>query len=374
MSANPGLPPIMCPSRLVASCAPLLGFVPRNCLVGLVHGLPHRRGPVLIRVDLPEPGQAFFWASSLAASVAGTGGLALEAVAWIEAEDHLPRTHLPSHEPLSLLIDALDDRGIEVAELVSTNGRVWWSHACPDTSCCPPGATALDPEVITEVQAEYVYAGCAPLASREEFARRIERDPERAARVGVALARAPRPRSLERWRSDQVARLSRILVVAEGDGARTALPLGVRSAARLHAGLADVRVRDTLIRRLALSTVACPECRAERVDVLCDALRCAPDGAAAPAATLLALAAWMQGEGCLAGLALERAAAEDPDYRLTHLTRELISRGTDPRDWCASIAGLSEEQCRGGTLLGRSGDVSVWDEDSPGEAMASDHG
>ena len=80
--------------------------------------------------------------------------------------------------------------------------------------------------------------------------------------------------------------------------------------------------------------------------LLCQAVRSAPCGWPAPAATVLALVAWMRGEGSLATLALERALDEDPEYRLAALAAEMMRRGTDPRDWRASLTHLPESECR----------------------------
>ncbi len=55
----------------------------------------------------------------------------------------------------------------------------------------------------------------------------------------------------------------------------------------------------------------------------------APAPAAAPA-TLLALTAWRQGQGALASVALDRALAADPHYRLAHLIDHALFHGIPP--------------------------------------------
>ncbi len=75
-------------------------------------------------------------------------------------------------------------------------------------------------------------------------------------------------------------------------------------------------------------------------------MRSAPEGGCAPAATMLGLVAWTRGEGALATLCIQRAQAEDPDYRLAGLAAGLMGQGSDPRLWRASLAGLPESECR----------------------------
>ncbi|MGB7962734.1 MAG: DUF4192 domain-containing protein [Propionicimonas sp.] len=347
MTAIPNPPLISCPSSLVASCAPLLGFTPRDCVVVMIHEVPGRDWPVLVRLDRPEPGMTSA-AGALASSVHRTGGLAVDIVAWLDAPDGSVRDDLPMTNWLSELTGELDRLGVEVAECLSTNGRVWWSHACLDPLCCPEQATALDQEVMTSVQAEFVYAGYAPMASREAVAARLARDEPRASRVAASLSGRRRPSRVERWRDAEIEWLDDLLLPPDGRPPAKAAGLTAAAAARLHMALADIRVRDTVLRRVAIAERACPMCWAETIETLCDAVRCAPEGAGAPAATFLALIAWLDGEGALATIALDRAFEDDPSYSLADLAHRLIVGGTDPRTWQSSLAGLSEAACRNG--------------------------
>jgi hypothetical protein len=352
MTAEPELPPITCPSSLIASCAPLLGFEPRDCVVGFILGVPGRISPVLVRADLGVGTDDRSRARDLAESIAGTGGGAVDLVAWIEAPDHVNRATLPSAPILAYLAECLEWLGIEVPGCLSTNGRVFWVHDCPDDLCCG-GPRPLDGAVVTAVQAEYVYAGFAPLASREELARRLDRDQGRASWVSRRIVPARQLANLERWRDGQISFLSDLLVpgrpsrASAGGRARWAgAPLDVVVAARALRGLADVTVRDTVLQRLIRSDVTAPEQWRETVHLMCDLVRCAPERHVAPAATLLSVVAWMRGEGSLANLALDRAEDDNPRYRLAGLSRQVISRGVDPRIWRETMAGLTEAEIR----------------------------
>jgi hypothetical protein len=355
MTAIPDLPPITCASSLVASCGPLLGFEPEHCVVAFVLGVPGRPGPVLVRLDLGAAHDADVRAHELAAAIAGTGGSAVDLVAWVDAVDGATRASLPSAPFLDELAMRLIDRGVDVVASLSTNGRVWWSHECPDEGCCG-GPRPLDQAVMTAIRAEYAYAGYAPLAGRDDLVARLAPDRIRVARLRALAAGWRAPANLERWRDAQIGYLTALLVPGGMGGASTAArgraaraagtPLDPRVAARMLRGLSDIVVRDTVLLRLIRSADPRQEQWRQTIELLCDTVRCAPDLHVAPAATLLACVAWMRGEGSLANVALDRAEEDHPSYRLAALTREVITRGMDPRVWAASMAGLTEAEIR----------------------------
>lgn len=338
----------------MASCAPLLGFTPEHSLVAFISGVPQRRSPVVMRVDLPATGDARNAATHSAVSIAGTGGVAVDAVAWVDDQATEAQSRLSSSQFVTELLAALDLVGIEVGAIVSTNGTVWWAHGCPDPACCPQGARPLDTATMQAIRAEYVYAGYAPLASREQLAHRIARDDVRAHDVAEALGRRTSPRPTMRWRDAQIRFVASVLMPApdcvadylDGASRGAPAPLTPSAAARLYRALADIRVRDVVLHRLAVRDPHCGPCRTETIETLCGVVRAAPRGWAAPAATILALVSWLHGEGALASLAVQRALDEDPEYRLALLARQLMSRGTDPRDWRAGLQELSESECR----------------------------
>lgn len=345
MTAEPFLPPITCPSSLVASCAPLLGFAPTRSIVGFIHGVPGRPSPVILRVDLPASRDATAAATQTALSIEGTGGIAIDWVAWVEDTDTETRDDLSSAPFVTALHSALDLLGIEVGANLSTNGRMWWSHSCTDPVCCPVQGTPVDPAIVNAVHAEFVYAGYAPLGSREELAARITRHDRRSAAVEQVLSRRRPARPTQRWRDAQIGFLTGLLLPGNSCGA-SVTPLTAFTSARLHRALADIRVRDVVLHRLVVRGHHCDRCWEATIETLCDAVRTAPAGGCAPAATILGLVAWTRGEGALATLCVQRARADDPDHRLAWLAAGLMAQGSDPRLWRASLAGLPESECR----------------------------
>jgi hypothetical protein len=298
-----------------------------------------------MRVDLPADDQVTDTAAQTALSIRGTGGYALDWVAWVEDPDGTTRDQVSSATFLRELSCDLDILGIEVGASLSTNGRMWWSHSCLEPECCPGEATPLDDAVMNAVRAEFVYAGYAPLTSRDDLAARIARDEERAGEVARVSQRRRRPQSTQRWRDAQVTFLTRVLLPRTACGV-PAIPLTPSERVRVLRALDDIRVRDVVLHRLVVRGHHCDRCWEATIETLCAVLRSAPEGAGAPVATILGLVAWMRGGGALATLCIERALAEVPDYRLARLARQLMTAGCDPTAWRATLAVLPESECR----------------------------
>ncbi len=355
MSAQPSALRITTPSGLVAACPPLLGFEPEpGDLVALISDVPFRTSPVTLRADLAGVPAGSEQLAALAWSMANTGGGQVDLVCFADGPDDLAREDLPTAAILGDLVARLGDCGVAVGLAITTNLRTWWSHEC-EGSCCPPLGTPLDLSEMDAVRAEFVFAGMAPAARRDALRVHVASEPERAQRMGRHLrllgADSPvaRRSGLETWRDARIESLSTLLLppapsrrspISSGDVGDLLTDADV---AAILAGLADVRVRDTILFRIAVAEA--PALRTAR-DVLAEALRAAPDGHAAPVASVLAMTAWSIGEGALANMALDRGDADDPVYALAGLARRMMAAGLDPRSWRAGIAGLGEERCR----------------------------
>jgi hypothetical protein len=61
-----------------------------------------------------------------------------------------------------------------------------------------------------------------------------------------------------------------------------------------------------------------------------DLTRRAQPGYVAAPASLLAVAAWQDGNGALANIALDRALADDPGYSMALLVRDALAAGAPP--------------------------------------------
>jgi hypothetical protein len=189
---------------------------------------------------------------------------------------------------------------------------------------------------VSLLQATDAYDGRAVLPSRDDLSATLA-PPEllaaEAARQALAAAvqRAADGAAAEGLLGVRRARLADFRqALVQADDPRSRLDADL--AADLAVALADVVVRDEVLtwalreagpleqvlRDLAARTVA-------PYDV--------------PVCTLLAIVAWLRGDGGLANVALERAWRADPTYSLAALVREGLSQQVPPdavRDWLRS--------------------------------------
>ncbi len=173
------------PTDLLAAVPYLLGFHPANSVV--VIGLSGTRVVFSARADLPPPDappdEALALADQLGEVLAGQH-VDVALIIGYGAAATVTRTVLP-------LRDALRGFGVQVGEILRTDGDRYWSYLCDSVSCCPAEGTPYD-ATSTEVAAAATYAGqvalpdraaleasLAPVASAERDA--IEVATERAA-------------------------------------------------------------------------------------------------------------------------------------------------------------------------------------------------
>ena len=379
-TADASLPSITCPSSLIASCPPLLGFYPERSLICLAH----RSGistPVVARIDVVEDDRAESCADDLAQRLARTGCSHVTVVLWLGVPDGADRRELPGILLVEHLERSLAGLGLSIDFAVATNATVWWPLLCPTASCCSHGARPLDTEVAGRVRVQYAVAGYAPLASRDDLSEQLAADPElvarsrrflmdnRASSTTLAQRRrevdqmwqalrplSPNPESRQRacdpGRHLDVEQRTQPLWPAPQGGSRGVGAASPESAVR---ALGDVGIRDAILVRLAKDQSACRTCWRHSIAVLSEVVRAAPPGHVAPGATLLGLVAWLSGDGALGTVALERALDDDPDYRLALLARDLLSSGLDPRRWRETATDLTEEACLRQARCRRSG-------------------
>jgi hypothetical protein len=170
---------------------------------------------------------------------------------------------------------------------------------------------------------------------RAELAARIEPDPRRRPameealeRVGsawadVVLARGREPAAAESWQA--------VLAAVARLRSRSAPRLSDDEVARLLWGLRDRWVRDRAL-GLALGSDAAT---AEQLWTECT--RRAPAPLDAAPATLLAVSAWLRGDGAMAGVALGRARSSEPGYRLADQLGQALAACVPPAELRALI-------------------------------------
>lgn len=327
------------PGDIAASVPQLLGFHPTESLVLIgLGGVPATRVVVTGRADLPPARHARAAAADLTAGIRASDPRAVVVVVVSEAPDaDGPDPELPHRELVHELLLALAVADLPVRDLLLVRAGRWWSYDCP-LPCCAPGAGTPLPDGESELAAASVVSGTVIARDRDELVARIA-PPDGAA--GVAMAEACARTAVEV--ATKVAALGVEAVAAETwaavrEGARrcrAGAPADERltdaEVARIVCGLRDPVVRD---RALGLAVGADPGA-AETLWTVCT--RRAPAPLDAAPATLLAVSAWLHGDGALANIALDRALAGDPGYRLAGLLASALAAGVPPREIRAMV-------------------------------------
>lgn len=214
-----------------------------------------------------------------------------------------------------------DLRGLlEVREALLVQHDRVWSYVCEDIACCPPeGRTYLDGVDATNVAAAHILNGRSMLLTRDQVIDTVAApSPQAAAPVLEALPGA-RDELVGLSTDDRVGKLGRLLAVclARLDDPRTELTAD--DVAQFIALLDDAGVRDVLLRRIARTDD--PAMR----QLIAELARRTPTGDDAQVAVIVAVAAYLDGDGVVCRASLDRARATDP----THGMATAISRMLD---------------------------------------------
>ncbi|GGO04142.1 hypothetical protein GCM10010116_08180 [Microbispora rosea subsp. aerata] len=302
------------PADVLAAVPYLVGFHPADSLV--VIGLAGPEVRLTTRWDLPAaPGDLdrlvpLLCRESVTAVFVvgyGSGGLVTPAV-----------------DTVTRLLRA---RGIRVAESLRAEGGRYWSYACGSATCCPAEGTPYDTER-SPIAAQAVMHGLVALPDRDSLRRSVGRRGGAAMREATLRVMADLravwgpggPAADEpaaRFVAEGLARVRGAIGVYDAGGR-----LDDDAAARLGLDLAVIRVRD--------EAWALIDDRDAHIALWRDLTRRLEPGHVAPAASLLAAAAWHRGECALAGIALERALAADPGYSMALLLREALAHMLSP--------------------------------------------
>ena len=332
------------PGELAAGLPSLIGFRPHESLVLVtLAGETGGRVGLTVRVDLPPPEHADVVATALAEAVAREQpAAALVAVVSEAADEHSLfgtwAADLPHRALLRQVVLRLAARGTAVRESLLVRRGRWWSYECPHACCAPDAGTPL-PAGPGQLEVASVVAGQVVAADRSALAARIARPEVGAAAMARACltageehaaavtARGPDAVAEEAWAA--------VLSALEWLRPRGAPRLSDADVARVVWGLCDVAVRD---RALVLSTG--PDADVPEA-LWAESTRRAPAPLDAAPATLLAVHAWLRGDGAMAGIALDRALASEPGYALAELLAEGLQVFLPPaelRRWIEAAA------------------------------------
>lgn len=309
------------PAGLLATIPHLLGFTPADSLVVL--GVTSEgRVPGAFRYDLPDPPDA-----TTAAEIAGHA-------LGVLVRQNLPVAVVAGYGPgtrVTPLADAFraaaPTSGVRLHDVLRVEDGRYWSYLCTNPACCAAEGVVFDPAADPASRA-LTAAGLGVLASREALAATI--GPVTGADADAmrqATAQAERAADLLIARKGPDALIRPGLAVVRASirlyrEGRSIVPL--IGYAWLALTLRQLQIRDDAWARMD------PLHQVSHLRLWTDVVRHAQPGYIAAPASLLAFTAWQGGDGALANLALDRALADQPDYSLALLLRDVLDAGTPP--------------------------------------------
>ncbi|WP_409331555.1 DUF4192 domain-containing protein [Trujillonella humicola] len=327
------------PGEVVAALPTLLGFVPDESVV-LVALDGGGRVALTVRTDLPAGPRAVPAARDLAGRVVRAEPASVLLVVVSEAPDDaaaLPGAPgvvvpgLPHRAVVHHVVLALSGVDVPVCDVLLVRSGRWWSYDCPQP-CCAPGAGTPLPGGVSPVAVAAIAAGVVIAPDRAALGARIAPAPGPDAEVLAAAAgqvAGPAAGAGPGW-----AAVTEALELCR-PGTTAAVP-DPQLAAVLWA-LTDLELRD---RALGFALGA----DAPAAEVLwTECTRRAPSPLDAAPAALLAVSAWLRGDGAMANLALERALTSSPGYRLAVLLAGALDGCLPPAALRAVIADLVAE-------------------------------
>jgi hypothetical protein len=317
------------PEALLAIVPHLLGFAPRTSLVVIGTERPGDRIKVTLRYDLPDPPGAGI-AADLAAHAVGV--LTSQQLTALVAVGYGARALVdPVAEALRA---AADPAGIDIGDILRVEGHRYWSYLCSDQACCPAAGTPFAAD--SRSAFALTRAGGQVLADRAAVAARVAPlggiDAE-SMRQATRRAERHVRQLLARVRKSSRLGAARRMIAAEGLNAVGSMIGTYRAGGRyatdyqlawITVTLRDLRVRDDAWARMD------PEHADAHRRLWTDVTRRAQPGYVAAPASLLAFVAWQSGDGALANVALDRALADEPQYSMALLLRQVITAGTPP--------------------------------------------
>ena len=313
--------------EIAAGLPHLMGFHPRESVVVIgLGGRSGRRVRVTARADIPPPEHDRSMARMLAAKVSSgrpDGALVLVVS---EAADETVDGRLPHDDLVRATCRALESCGVGIGDTILVRGGRWWSYDRAD-----PGEGTPLPGGVSELEVASIATGTVVAADRDDRAAVIGRPAgydaaamaAACARVGVQLSTdlldtGPEPAALESWAAIMLG-IDRCRV-----GASLRTPIADEDVARIVWGLRDGDVRD-----LALE-LALDDDRDAAEQLWTECTRRAPAPLDAAPATLLAVCAYLRGDGAMANIALDRALSSAPGYGLAGLLRDALDACVTP--------------------------------------------
>jgi hypothetical protein len=302
------------PGEIAAAVPHLCGFVPTESLVAISLRGARRRIGLTLRLDLsPEEFDEELRAETaeqIAARLAHDGGSAAVLVVFTEARD----AALPREQLVRAVIAEIEQRGMTVMEGLLVRGEHWSSYTCQQQSCCPIEGTPISAGGSVDLlAATAAFDGRVVLRDRTELVASMAPPELLAARAAEQRLDA----AMTRWVAAVGQRGDAVVHREAVESVRAALAGEVQPEEALTSiviSLQDVAVRDDV------ATMALDDSEA-LLTLLLTLARQTVAPYDVPVCTLVALVAWVRGDGALANVALDRALTGDPSYSMAKLFR-----------------------------------------------------
>ncbi|GAA3226291.1 DUF4192 domain-containing protein [Nonomuraea helvata] len=302
------------PTDILAAVPYLVGFHPKSSLI--VIGIHRRQAKVVARWSLPFP----------------PGTLAALEPAF--EREGVTEIVIVGYGPGDLVTPAVDEArllaaktAIHVGEALRAHEGRYWSYLCDLPACCPAEGTPYDLST-SQIAAEATVRGLVALPDRESLERIIapmtgpvrlamrRATADAVAEFRAGLTAAPDLDTFAtHYVAESLARVRSALRTHE-EGGR----LDDAQAAKLGLALAITRVRDEAWTLMQDSHALLWRDLTRRLEP-----RFTP-----PAAALLAMAAWREGNSIQATIALERALTIDPGYSMANLLMHALQNLLSP--------------------------------------------
>ncbi|HEV7189475.1 MAG TPA: DUF4192 domain-containing protein [Blastococcus sp.] len=314
--------------EIAAGLPHLLGFHPRESIVLLtLGGESGRRVGLTARADIPPPEHDRSLSRMLVRNISTARPEGAFVLVVSEAADETAdgRLRLPHHRLVRETCRALERSRVGIADTVLVrNGRWWCYDRVPDAGTPLPGG-------ISHLEVASVATGTVVAGDRDQLVARIAPPPDHdgramagvCARIGVQLSADLLENGTDPAAVSWAAVMSGFARCRPGARQER---LADEDVARIVWGLRDGEVRDLAL-ELALGD---EPAAAEQLWTECT--RRAPTPLDAAPATLLAVSAWLRGDGAMANIALDRALTSAPGYGLAGLLREALAACVTPTD------------------------------------------
>lgn len=320
------------PEDVICSLPAIVGFHPSESMVVMCMRGERKRQDLTLRYDLPptpedEPGLAV----DVAARAVARDACGVMVVCFTEAPDS--KGELPRQALVDNTIRELGRYGIGYLHLLLVRAGRWWSYDRDDIN--PVDGTPLPDELTgpaAEVEALTALCGRVVRPDRQHL--------EQSVKGPVAL----REVDLDQRYREAVKMFADELEADGIDGARArTLELTDTLLQRFESGRTDlddaeacralVGFTDVLARDAVIGWGADDDDRRALLALLTALAQRALDDDAAPICAMLASVAYLDGDGALGNVAVERSLRSDPGYSLARLIETALQSPVDPRQF-----------------------------------------